>query len=270
MAVRDPISNRSTRSTRSYSAPVKVRHRRFRRLRRLLVAVVILGSMLLGAWVYVQHVYAPVLESEARTIPARVNSGLAQHSSSYTPLSLVSLDLQHAIVAIEDHRFYSHPGVDPLGSLRALWVNLQNRHVDQGGSTLEEQLAKRAIVGDDRSIHDKLRTVGLAWAIDQVFPKAKVLELYLNAAYFGRGAYGPAEAARVYFGANVGRLTLSQAAFLAAMPQAPSLYGSHPNSPTVRARWTQVLYDMAKDGYITSDELSAAQHSSPSFAFGNG
>jgi penicillin-binding protein 1A len=194
--------------------------------------------------------------------------GLAQHSSTYTPLPAISIQLQRAIVAIEDHRFYGHPGVDLLGSLRALWVNLQNRHVDQGGSTLEEQLAKRAIVGDDRSVHAKLRTVGLAWAIDQEFPKAKVLELYLNAAYFGRGAYGPAEAARVYFGADVGNLTLPQSAFLAAMPQAPSVYGAHPNSARVRARWLQVLYDMAKDGYITSDQLAVAQKSPPTFAFG--
>jgi membrane peptidoglycan carboxypeptidase len=213
------------------------------------------------------HVYAPGLESEARTIPARVNTGLAQHSSGYTPLPAISVQLQHAIVAIEDHRFYSHPGVDLLGSLRALWVNLQNQHVDQGGSTLEEQLAKRAIVGDERTVHDKLRTVGLAWAIDQEFSKAKVLELYLNAAYFGRGAYGPSQAARVYFGSDVANLTLSQSAFLAAMPQAPSVYGAHPNSGRVRARWLQVLYDMAKDGYITSDQLSAAQSSPPTFAF---
>jgi penicillin-binding protein 1A len=223
--------------------------------------------LVVGVRAYALRVYAPGLESEAQTVPARVHAQLAQQGAPYTPLSAVSYDLQHAIVAIEDHRFYQHPGIDPLGILRALWLNTKNQHIDQGGSTLEEQLAKRAIVGDDRSIHEKLRTVALAWAIDQDFPKAKVLELYLNAAYFGRGAYGVGSAAHIYFGTDAAHLTLSQSAFLAAMPQAPSIYGASPTSPAVRERWLQVLYNMSKDGFITPDQWASARSAPPAFIF---
>lgn len=267
MALRSPARRNPTRNQWSHAVPARRTKRHFRVLRRLLALffVLVLGSVLVGA--YLMQVYAPGLRAEARTIPARVNAQMAQQGASYTPLSSMAFDLQHAIVAIEDHRFYEHHGIDPLGILRALYLNTKNQHIDQGGSTLEEQLAKRAIVGNDRSIHQKLRTIGLAWAIDGEFTKGKILELYLNAAYFGRGAYGAGAAARIYFGTDVGHLTLSQAAFLAAMPQAPSIYGSNPTAPIIRHRWKQVLYDMFKDGFITSDQWTAAVHSPPSFIF---
>ncbi len=135
-------------------------------------------------WIYVLQVYAPGLREEARNIPFRVQAGLALQGAQYVPLAGILPDMQHAIVAIEDRRFYVHPGIDPLGMIRAMWINLTNGHVDQGGSTLEQQLAKRAIMHDDRTFRAKLRTVGLAWAIDQEFSKAQIIELYLNAAYF--------------------------------------------------------------------------------------
>lgn len=238
-----------------------------RRGRRFLLLLAVLIAGAFGGRAYILHVYAPGLKAEARTIPARVHAELRAQGAPYTPLNGVAYDMQHAIVAIEDHRFYSHPGIDPLGVLRALWINARDKRLDQGGSTLEEQLAKRAIVGRDSTARDKLRTAALAWAIDLQFPKWKVLELYLNAAYFGRGAYGIGAAAHVYFATSAARLTLPQAAFLAAMPQAPSVYGAHPTSSTVRARWLQVLYDMAKDGLITSRQLAAARSSPPAFAF---
>jgi membrane peptidoglycan carboxypeptidase len=262
MAPRSPARRGPNRGT--WSSPVPLRRRRHR-LRRLIVTVALLGLLGLATRAYLLSVYAPGLESEARTVPARVHAGLAQEHAPYTHLDATSLDLQHAIVAIEDHRFYSHPGIDPLGIARALWVNVQNKHVDQGGSTLEEQLAKRTIVGDDRSIHDKLREIGLAWALDQEFSKGKILEMYLNAAYFGRGAYGIGEAAHAYFGIDAANLTLAQSAFLASLPQAPPLYGADPTGATVGARWHQVLDDMLKDGFITQAQWSAASHTTLRF-----
>jgi penicillin-binding protein 1A len=220
-------------------------------------------------WLYLLQVYAPGLRAEARTIPARVEAELSSHDAPYTPLTAISPNLQHAIIAIEDRRFYAHPGVDPVGLVRALWVNVTSQHIDQGGSTLEEQLAKRMIVSDDRSLHAKLRTMGIAWAIDQEFRKARVLELYLNAAYYGQGAYGASQASRIYFGVTPDQLTVAQAAFLAALPQAPSVYGAHPSSPVVQYRWRQVLQAMARAGYITPQVEQQAESSPLRFAIPN-
>jgi membrane peptidoglycan carboxypeptidase len=267
MAVRS--SPRPVRHSRPQPARFAPRKKRFRWFRRLLIFATVLAVFFLGLRAYVLQVYAPGLQSEARAIPSIVRSQLAEHGAGYTPLSAISPTMRHAIVAIEDRRFYTHHGIDPIGLSRAMWVNLTAQQVDQGGSTLEEQLAKRAIVGDDRSVHTKLRTLAIAWAIDQDFPKSTILELYLNDAYYGQGAYGVEQAARTYFGTDAATLSIGQAAFLAAMPQAPSIYGAHPRSPAVLYRWRAVLHNMASEGYITRSQEQAAEATPLTFALPN-
>lgn len=263
MAARIPA-----RPVRSVPArPARSRPRRAHPFRRLVFTVILLGLALGGASLYALRVYAPGLRAEASAIPAIVHRQLATHHAPYTPLAAISPDLPNAVVSVEDRRFYVHPGVDPIGLIRAALVNTESKHLDQGGSTLEEQLAKRAIVHDDRSWHEKLRTLALAWAIDQDFSKRRVLELYLNAVYYGRGAYGAESAARVYFATDAAHLTLGESAFLAAMPQAPSIYGAHPSSAPVTYRWRTVLADMAANGYATWPQVRAAESAPLRFAF---
>lgn len=264
MAQRSPVYR-----TWTHAAPVRKRKRRLRAVRRLLVVSGLMTLVALAAWLYVLQVYAPGLRIEARSIPARVHAQLALQNAPYLALPQISPDLRHAIVAIEDRRFYHHPGIDPLGMVRALWVNLTSKHMDQGGSTLEEQLAKRTIVHQNSTVHDKLRTMALAWAVDQEFSKPQILELYLNAAYYGQGAYGAGAAARVFFGTDVAHLTLPEAAFLAALPQAPSIYGAAPRSLTVRERQLTVLRDMRQLGYITDQQEREASSTPLTFAFPN-
>jgi penicillin-binding protein 1A len=266
MAIPSPV--RPVRRTPPRPAPASRRHP-LRWLRRLITLLLVLAALCIGAYVYVLQVYAPGLRSEVSHIPALVNAQLAAHHSPYVPRRQISPYLQNAIVSIEDHRFYSHPGVDPVGMVRAAWINLRNDKLDQGGSTLEEQLVKRAIVGDDRSIRAKLRTVVLAWAVDQDFSKHRILELYLNAAYYGQGAYGAEDAARIYFGTDAASLSLPQAAFLAALPQAPSIYGAQPTGAAITYRQHQVLQDMVRDGYISPEQERAALRTPLTFAFPN-
>jgi penicillin-binding protein 1A len=232
--------------------------------------LLVLGLLILfGGWAYFVNVYAPGLEQEADSVPALVRGQLAQHAAPYVSIGQMSSYLPEAIVAIEDRRFYHHPGIDPQGMVRAIWVDLRAEHVDQGGSTLEEQLIKRTIVHDDSSLRAKMRTAALAWALDQDFSKQQILELYLNEAYFGQGAYGAAAAARVYFGTDSEHLTLPQAALLAALPQAPSIYGAHLSSSAVLTRLKTVLQDMRDLGYITAAQESAADTTQLSFAVPN-
>jgi membrane peptidoglycan carboxypeptidase len=266
MATRHLAPDSSARRIWVDAAPIR-RKKRFRWLRRIAWGVVILALILIAAWIYALQVYAPGLRHEASNVPTKVRSQLAEHRAPYVSLTAISPYLREAIVAVEDRRFYSHPGVDPLGMVRAFWVNLTAQHVDQGGSTLEEQLVKRVIVQDDRSIRAKLRTIGLAWAIDQEFSKSKILELYLNDAYYGQGAYGAASAARVFFGTDAAHLSLGQAAFLAALPQAPSIYGANPMSASIQHRWRTVLSDMASQGDITNAQADAAANMPLHFAF---
>jgi penicillin-binding protein 1A len=259
------------RIRRSTPLPAAPRSHR-RRHRGLKTVGVFLGVLVLATFIgraYVLNVYAPGLQAEASNVPAIVQSQVREHGGSYVPIGGIAPSMRQAIVSIEDRRFYHHPGIDPEAMVRAIFVNLTNRHIDQGGSTLEEQLAKRAIVHDDRSLHAKLRTMGLGWALDQDFSKQHILEMYLNAAYYGQGAYGIEAAARTYFGVDAANLSLVQSAFLAALPQAPSVYGAHPLAPSVTDRWHQVLIDMRAEGYITSAQEREALASRLVFALPN-
>lgn len=269
MASRSLPRRSDDRATWAQPTPLKRRKRRFRWLRRVLSVTIVLALLAIVAWTYLMWVYAPGLRTEASSIPTRVHTQLASRGARYITIDQISPNLQHAIVAIEDRRFYVHPGIDPLGMVRAVWINFTNQHIDQGGSTLEQQLVKRTIVPDDRTVHGKLRTIALAWAVDQDFSKSTVIELYLNAAYFGQGAYGAGAAAVIYFGADAAHLTLTQAAFLAALPQAPSVYGSHPTAPAVQARVQTVLQDMAQQGYIDSAQEQSALRTRLTFALPN-
>lgn len=264
MAQRSPIYR-----TWTQASPARGRRPRFRAVRSVFALLTVLTLIGMVAYGYGMQVYAPGLRAEAQTVPQRVRDQLAQERAPYIPLSQISPHLQEAIVAIEDRRFYHHPGIDPLSMIRASWVDLTAHHLDQGGSTLEQQLVKRTIVYEDGNLHDKLRTLALAWAVDQVFSKRKVLELYLNAAYYGQGAYGAAEAAHVYFGTDAAHLTVAQAAFLAALPQAPSVYGAQPRSAMIRDRRMTVLQDMYELGYITNQQKRVAMSTPLVFALPN-
>lgn len=245
---------------RSIPRAIPARQRRHhRRLKALILALFFLVGAGLGARAYALSVYAPRLQQEVRVVPTLVHQQLHERHAIYVPYSHISPNMRNAIVSIEDRRFYHHPGIDPVAVVRAFWVNLWNQHVDQGGSTLEEQLVKRAIVHDDRRWHEKLRTMALAWALDRDFSKHQVLALYLNEAYYGEGAYGIGSAARTYFGASAANLTVQQAAFLAALPQAPSVYGAHPRYHAAVYRFDRVLADMEAMNYITPVQEQAAR-----------
>ena len=143
-----------------------------------------------------------------------------------------------AFIAIEDRRFYSHRGVDPLGIMRALAADVLRRGASQGGSTITQQLAKNLFLTQERTVTRKAQEVVLALWLEHKFSKAQILELYLNRVYFGAGAYGVEGAAQRYFGKSARHLTLAEAAMLAGLVQSPSrLAPSHnPDGAERRAR----------------------------------
>ena len=164
----------------------------------------------------------------------------------------------HAIVAIEDRRFWEHRGVDLRGIMRAVWQDLRNKKVVQGGSTITQQFVKNAYVEDKRSLSRKLKEAALAWQLEQTWSKEKILLNYLNTIYFGNGAYGVEQASRVYFDHGAARLTLAEAALLAGIPADPSLYNPVTNPSSAQARRTQVLEALLDQKAISEREFQAA------------
>ena len=165
----------------------------------------------------------------------------------------------NAVVAIEDRRFRSHFGVDPIGLLRAVARNVTSGDVVQGGSTLTQQLAKNMFLTPERSLKRKVQEVVLALWLETKFTKDEILEMYLNRVYFGSGAYGIEAAARRYFDREASELTLAQAAMLAGVLPAPSRYSPNRNPEAAKQRAALVLAAMVDGGFVSADEAAAAR-----------
>ncbi|GAB4530546.1 MAG: hypothetical protein Fur0018_17940 [Anaerolineales bacterium] len=170
---------------------------------------------------------------------------------TYVSLDQISPYLVAATIATEDKGFYSHPGFDPLALVRALWQNYTSGEVVSGASTITQQLARILLLGPDerfeRSYRRKAREIILAAEITRRYSKDEILELYLNEIYYGNLSYGIEAASETYFGVGAGQLTLFQAAFLAGLPQAPSVYDVYTNRDVTLGRSEQVLVLMFQD-----------------------
>ncbi len=166
-----------------------------------------------------------------------------------------------AFIAIEDRRFYSHHGVDPLGIARAGVADILRRGASQGGSTITQQLAKNLFLTQQRTVSRKLQEVALALWLEHKYSKAGILELYLNRVYFGAGAYGVEAASQRYFGKSARHLTLAEAAMLAGLVQSPSRLAPSHNLDGAQRRAAVVLADMAEQKMISADaEKTALAH----------
>ncbi|MBN9043682.1 MAG: penicillin-binding protein [Rhizobiales bacterium 62-47] len=166
--------------------------------------------------------------------------------------------LPKAFIAIEDRRFYSHYGVDPLGIVRAAAANIMHRGVSQGGSTLTQQLAKNLFLTQERTLQRKLQEVELAFWLERKHSKNQILELYLNRVYFGSGAYGVEAAAQKYFGKSARKVTLAEAAMLAGLVKSPSRLAPNRNPEGAEKRAQTVLAAMADANFITAQQAQAA------------
>ncbi len=163
-----------------------------------------------------------------------------------------------AIVAIEDRRFWYHPGIDPISLARALWVNWRAGRVVQGGSTITQQLAKNLFLEHKRTLWRKAQEAALALWLEWKLSKKEILSLYLNRVYFGAGAHGVERAARRYFGKPASRLTLGEAALLAGLVKAPSAYNPLRHERRAMQRARTVLQAMVEAGYISRKQARAA------------
>jgi penicillin-binding protein 1A len=166
--------------------------------------------------------------------------------------------LPKAFIAIEDRRFYSHYGVDPIGIVRAAITNVLHRGVSQGGSTLTQQLAKNLFLTQERTMQRKLQEAELALWLERKHSKNEILELYLNRVYFGSGAYGVEAAAQRYFGKSAKNVTLAEAAMLAGLVKSPSRLAPNRNPEGAEQRAQTVLAAMADAKFITDAQAQAS------------
>lgn len=190
---------------------------------------------------------------------ARVRAVLARHGA-HDPGALPAPDrVGQAIIATEDSRFLHHPGLDPVGAVRAAYGYLSGAS-DPGGATVDQQLAKNLWTPTSDGPVAKAEQAELALKLDAAFSKAQILEMYLSVVYFGHGFYGLPAAARGYFGVAPADLTWAQASLLAGLVQAPSAYDPYVHADLARRRQRHVLDRLVATGVLTAARADAVAH----------
>jgi penicillin-binding protein 1A len=182
---------------------------------------------------------------DGRVLTTRGDSGVSIALKDLPPY------VPQAFIAIEDRRFYSHHGVDPMGIGRALLANVMRRGVSQGGSTITQQLAKNLFLTQERTLGRKVQELVLALWLERKFTKAEILDLYLNRVYFGAGAYGVEAAAERYFGKSARQLSVAEAAMLAGLVKSPSRLAPSRNPDGAERRAAVVIAAMTEMSFIT-------------------
>lgn len=189
---------------------------------------------------------------------AEIGKRGVRHSES-VPLEEMPDSLIKATLATEDRRFYTHFGIDIIGTGRALMENLRNDAVRQGGSSITQQLAKNLFLSNERTLDRKIKEAFLALYLESNLSKHDILQLYLDRAYMGGGNFGAAAAAEFYFGKKVTDINLAEAAMLSGLYKAPARYAPHINLPAARARANDVLTNMVQAGFMTEGQVMGAR-----------
>lgn len=166
----------------------------------------------------------------------------------------MSADYRNAVISVEDHRFYDHGPVDFIAIGRALFTNVKNKELQEGGSTITQQVAKNIVFSQDKSWLRKIGEIFAAYDIEKNYSKKEIFEIYVNTAYFGDGYYGIYDASYGYYKKAPKDLNLDEASMLAGVPNAPSVYAPTINPTLAKKRQYHVLKTMLEYGYITKEQ----------------
>jgi penicillin-binding protein 1A len=259
---------------RRSSAATPKRGRRIRKL-RLLVIVLLLASLSATSFTFglvtaiageipkLDPAYQAKIEKDGYIFARDGRTVLAvlRGKESRVLLAPDQIDpwMKHAIVAIEDRRFWRHRGLDMRGIARAAWEDLANKELVQGGSTITQQFVKNAYVKRERTISRKVKEAALAWQLEQEWTKEEILTAYLNTIYFGNGAYGVQQAALTYFGHGASQLSVPEAALLAAIPADPGRYDPIARPHDARRRRNLVLLKLYEQNKISLRDVLVFQ-----------
>ncbi len=226
----------------------------------ILSAVLVIGVL----WTYSSDIpdykflknYKPSVSSKVFSGNGELVADFSKEKRIFVPYNSIPENVINAFLSAEDKNFFSHPGVDAKGVLRAIVNNIFNIISSkrlEGASTITQQVAKNFLLTNEVSINRKIKEAILAFRIERALSKQRILELYLNQIYLGSGAYGVAAASLEYFDKSIRDLNYSEAALLAALPKAPSKYNPYKDIELAKFRRNLVLKNLFDNNYITSE-----------------
>lgn len=179
-----------------------------------------------------------------------------QEKENYVTYEQLPTTYLHAVVAVEDHRYYDHGPIDFIALMRAFYTNIRDKEFDEGGSTITQQVAKNVVFNQDRTILRKLGELFAAFDLEKNYKKNEILALYVNTSYFGDGYYGIYDASKGYYNKEPKDLNLDEASMLAGVPNAPSVYAPTVNPELAKKRQKHVLNKMVEYGYISQEDAN--------------
>jgi len=234
----------------------------------VIVAAVCAGIALLYVCVKDLPALSPeLLESGASTMIYDKDENLVTQigvkNSVPVELESVPKQVRNAFLAIEDPRFYQHHGISLRGIARAAWSDLRSGSIQEGGSTITQQLVKISFLTPEKKVKRKIQEIILAFQVERRYTKDEILEMYLNNIYLGEGAYGIQAAAQTYFGKGIGDLALDEAALLGGLPQAPSAYSPFRDLQAALSRRDMVLDSMVRNNFISENQAEEAKAVTP-------
>ncbi|MBO4318797.1 MAG: PBP1A family penicillin-binding protein [Mailhella sp.] len=252
----------------------KPRKSLLRRIIGIMITLSILGCVAAAGAGYAVYRWAskdlPSFSKITDYRPPQVTNILARDGSLIGQLYrekrfLISLDqmnplLVKAVLAVEDSDFYTHPGIDPAGIVRAVLTNFRSGQKSQGASTLTQQVVKRLMLTPEKTYERKIKEIILALRLERQLSKDDILTIYLNQSFYGNNAYGVEAAARTYFARHAYELTLAQCALIAGLPQSPSAYNPFRNPEAAQKRQRHVLQRMRSLGWISDEEYDKAYY----------
>ena len=216
----------------------------------ILVLILVLGTI---CFIIGYSTYSKALEE--KPLISRMDE--IENNEHFVPFDELSKNYLNAVVPVEDHRFYEHGPIDLIAIARAIWVNISNFELREGGSTITQQLAKNVVLSQEETASRKLGEIICAFDIEKNYSKDEILTLYVNTCYFGEGYYGIYEASKGYYNKEPKDLNLDEASMLAGVPNAPSVYAPTVNPDLAKKRQEHVLDKMVEYGYISQEEANS-------------
>ena len=227
----------------------------------LLISVLILGIL----WNFSNNIpdykflknYKPPVSSKVYSGEGNLVADFSKEKRIFIPYDSIPKNVINAFLSAEDKNFFSHPGVDAKGVMRAVINNIKNIMTSkrlEGASTITQQVAKNFLLTNEVSLNRKIKEAILAFRIERALTKERILELYLNQIYLGSGAYGVAAASLEYFDKSIKELNYEEAALLAALPKAPSKYNPYRNMKLAEFRRNLVLKNLLENEFINNKE----------------
>ncbi len=220
-------------------------------IRKLFIAIILLILIIASVLFFIGHSY---YSSKLKEKPLLTRVSEITKKDNFVKFDDMSQYYRNAVISVEDHRYYDHGPVDFIAIARALFTNVKNQKLQEGGSTITQQVAKNIVFSQEQTWLRKLGEIFAAYDLEKNYSKKEIFELYVNTSYFGEGFYGINDASYGYYNKSPKELNLDEASMLAGVPNAPSVYAPTVNPNLAKKRQAHVLNTMLEYGYISKEE----------------